>query len=169
MKQPRSYRIGVISDTHIPGRTATLPPIIFDYFAGVDLILHTGDLVEEKVIDDLSALAPVEVVAGNNDPLSVFHRWGWKRIVEVGPWKIGMTHGHRGSAANTPDNAFRTFANEAVDVIVFGHSHKPFCEEREGILLFNAGSPTDKRFEPYFSVGLLTFDSKPRATWMKWS
>ncbi|GIM47139.1 phosphoesterase [Collibacillus ludicampi] len=164
-----SYRIGVISDTHIPRRSRSLPSIIFEQFQGVDLIIHTGDLVDEVVLDDLSALAPVEAVAGNNDPLTVIQRFGWKRILEIGPWKIGMTHGHIGKASSTPDCAFEMFANDQVDVIVFGHSHKPYLEERNGILLFNAGSPTDRRRETQYSIGILTLDVKPQASWIKWS
>jgi uncharacterized protein len=60
-------RIGVLSDTHIPLRARILPPVLFELFAGVNLILHAGDLIDEQVIKDLSAIAPVEAVAGNLD------------------------------------------------------------------------------------------------------
>lgn len=168
-KNSQTYRIGVISDTHIPTRARSLPPVVFEKFEGVDLILHTGDVVDEAVLDDLLAIAPVEAVAGNNDPWSVIQRWGWKRIVTLEPWKIGMTHGHIGTGATTPDCAFSMFEKDPVDVIVFGHSHKPFLQERNGILLFNPGSPTDRRRESQFSIGLLTLNKKADATWVKWS
>jgi uncharacterized protein len=168
-ERSRTYRIGVISDTHIPTRARALPPVIFEHFQGVDRILHAGDLVDERVLDDLAALAPVEAVAGNNDPLSVIQRFGWKRIVAIGSWKIGLTHGHIGKAVSTPDCAYEMFANDQVDIIIFGHSHKPHREVRNGILLFNPGSPTDRRRESQYSIGILTLGDKPEADWIKWS
>ena len=63
--------IGVVSDTHIPARAPFLPSSLFGLLDGVDLILHAGDIEEESVLDELRALAPVEAVAGNMDPLYV--------------------------------------------------------------------------------------------------
>ncbi|MHB1256681.1 MAG: metallophosphoesterase family protein, partial [Dethiobacteraceae bacterium] len=59
-----TMRIGVISDTHIPARSRQLPPELFTLFAGVELILHAGDVAEEYVLNELAAIAPVEAVAG---------------------------------------------------------------------------------------------------------
>lgn len=162
-------RIGVISDTHIPGRAKAIPPRVFRDFEGVDYILHAGDVLEERVIDDLAALAPIEVVAGNNDPINIVHRYGWKKIVSIGPYKIGLTHGHIGKKATTPDRAQEMFASEEVEVIVFGHSHQPFMERRNGVLLFNPGSPTDRRRESQFSIGFLTLGKTIEGRWVKWS
>ncbi|NLJ25093.1 MAG: YfcE family phosphodiesterase, partial [Firmicutes bacterium] len=61
------FRIGVLSDTHIPVRARHLPAEIFIAFTGVDLILHAGDIKEWSVIQELSTLAPVEAVFGNMD------------------------------------------------------------------------------------------------------
>ncbi|MCR3922420.1 MAG: metallophosphatase family protein [Firmicutes bacterium] len=153
-------RIGVLSDTHIPTRARQLPPALFTIFAGVDLILHAGDLAEEHVLEDLAAIAPVEAVAGNMDSIAIQQRLGNTKILELAGYRIGLVHGHLGSNRNkTPQRALETFATEQVDCVVFGHSHQPYRQTSTGVLLFNPGSPTDRRREPRHSCGLLTLGS----------
>lgn len=150
-------RIGVLSDTHIPNRARQIPPVLFEIFAGVDLLLHAGDLAEEKVLLDLQALAPLAAVAGNMDSLILQQQLGHKKILEVAGFRLGLTHGHQGSdRSKTPQRALAEFAADQVDCVVFGHSHQPFLEKINGVLLFNPGSPTDRRREPRHSCGLLT-------------
>lgn len=154
-------RIGVLSDTHIPTRARHLPPLIFEIFSGVDLILHAGDLVDERVLDELNTIAPVEAVAGNMDPYLLASRLGRKKILQLGKFRVGMTHGDVGDGYDrekTPDRAFSVFSQDRVDCVIFGHSHRPYKEYRDGVLLFNPGSPTDRRREPRASCGLLTLD-----------
>jgi len=146
-------KVGVISDTHIPRRAKALPDFVFESFQGVDLILHAGDLLSEDVITDLETIAPVYAVAGNNDSFEIYQKYGEKRIVEIGGKKIGLTHGY--GRDKTHLNAYAEFMKDNVDCIVFGHSHAPYNEELDGILLFNPGSPTDRRFQPTFSLGIL--------------
>lgn len=149
-------RIGVVSDTHIvSGGRRALPPILFEAFEGVDAILHAGDVVCATVLDDLAVLAPVYGVRGNCDPPELWSLLPLQRILEFDGVRIGMIHGH-GTNGTTPQRALRTFARANVDCVVFGHSHQPLCLEQDGILLFNPGSPTDRRLEPRFSYGMLT-------------
>lgn len=148
--------VGVTGDTHIPGRARDLPPALLAGLAGCQLILHTGDFVTAAVADALAALAPLEAVAGNNDPPELQARFGQRRVVTVGPWRIGLVHGDLGARyASTPDRAAAAFAGENVDAIVFGHSHLPHSERRGRVLLFNPGSPTDRRRAAQCSFGLL--------------
>lgn len=146
-------KIGVISDTHIPRRAKALPDFVFESFQGVDIILHAGDLLSEDVITDLETIAPVYAVAGNNDTFEIYERYGERRIVEAGGKIIGLTHGY--GRDKTHLNAYAEFVNDKVDCVVFGHSHIPFNETIDGVLLFNPGSPTDRRFQPRFSLGIL--------------
>lgn len=146
-------KIGVISDTHL-NDGQFLPRQVWDTFAGVELILHAGDSVAARVLDDLSRLAPVVAVRGNCDG------WDLQNLPEreIAGWRgkrIGLIHGNAGGSRSTSENAFKAFAGERVDAIVFGHSHAPYLEWRDGILMFNPGSPTAKRREPRFSLGLL--------------
>ncbi len=147
-------KIGVLSDTHIPGRARTLPPEIFKIFSDVDLILHAGDLTREEVLIDLLSLAPVEAVAGNMDPPHLEKRLGERKLLEIEGLRLGLTHGH-GLRSRTMERACHAFAADRPHCIVFGHSHQPCNTIYQGVLLFNPGSPTDKRREKYPSCGIL--------------
>lgn len=148
-------RIGVVADTHIPGRARALPAGLLEGLQRVDLILHAGDICIGAVLEELAAVAPVVAVAGNNDPPDLARTLGWQQVVSAGGRRIGLVHGHRGKGATTPQRALNAFSSAAVDCVVFGHSHIPYLELHEGVLAFNPGSPTDRRRRPTFSYGIL--------------
>jgi len=152
-------RIGIISDTHIPSRARELPEFVVPAFSGVDLILHAGDINDYSVLRALNAIAPTEAVAGNTDPPGLVESLGMDRILTVAGYRIGLTHGHLGQGRTTPDRAFNIFRGKA-DVIVFGHSHQPLQAEKNGVLLLNPGSPTDKRRQPKFSLAILSLTKR---------
>jgi uncharacterized protein len=153
-------KIGVISDTHIPRLRPNLPDEIVGAFKDVDLILHAGDLVEVKVLRDLEKLAKTKAVYGNMDDSEVRGLLREKEIIRIGAFAIGLIHGY-GPPAAIIDHIKSEFT-EKVDAIVFGHSHVPVSETRDGILFFNPGSPTDKIFTKYNSYGILTVDDRIR-------
>ncbi|MTI96142.1 MAG: metallophosphoesterase family protein [Firmicutes bacterium] len=153
-------KVGVISDTHIPRRRKALPDFVAETFAGVDLILHAGDINEQSVLDALARLAPVEAVAGNTDPPELVEALGYQKLLELNGFKIGLTHGHNGKRRETPERARASFPD--ADVVVFGHSHKPLVRTTDGCLLLNPGSPTDKRRQPRYSLGMLYLRSRAR-------
>lgn len=155
----RLITVGVVSDTHVPVRARFLPGEVFRGLDGVDLILHAGDILDESVIRELATVAPVRAVAGNCDPWSLRDRLGPQKIVEVGGVKIGLTHGHLGTGRTAAERAASLFVGQEVACVVFGHSHSPYNEVVDGVLLFNPGSPTDRRHEPLPSYGILTIDS----------
>jgi len=173
--------IGVISDTHIiPGRRRALPPIVFETFRDVDFILHAGDLNTLQVVTDLEAIAPTFAVYGNNDNWEAVHTLPATRRIEIEDCIIGLVHGDQkpdesvtgpakplGFPGNnyTSGQALAHFASdEPIDCVVFGHSHRSliaWLELRDRkVLLFNPGSPTDKRWGPHHSLGLLRVDGK---------
>jgi len=152
--------IGVVSDTHIPSRGKAIPDIVLNAFEGVDLIIHAGDLIKDYVIYELEEIAPVYAVAGNNDDFYMQSKLGRKKILDVGGVKIGITHGDMGYAGNALKNAINIFKNDTVNCVVFGHSHAPHNEEIEGVLFFNPGSPTDKRWQPHYSYGIIEIKDK---------
>jgi len=154
-------KIGVISDTHIPRRRKNLPPVLWEALAGVDLILHAGDIVEEWVLRDLGTLAPVEAVAGNMDPGNLAEKLLRKKFLELDGKKIGLIHGD-GFRGTTIQRAQEAFESDHPHCIVFGHSHRPFNETVEGILMFNPGSCTDPRREPRPSYGILYLEDSIR-------
>lgn len=141
-------KILVLSDTHIPGRARSLPPQVLEAAARADAIIHAGDLVSVDVLDELALFAPVTAVRGNVDDDEVYRRLPDRALLERGGVRIGVTHGHLGRAATTAGRALEQFAGVVVDVVVFGHSHQPLIERRQGVLLVNPGSPTDRRRAP---------------------
>ncbi len=147
-------KIGVISDTHIPKRAKKIPAQVYQVFAGVGMIIHAGDLIERRLLKELSLLAPVEAVAGNMDPPELARELGYSKMIVVEKVEIGLIHGF-GDHSTTLLRAYNAFRDESPDCIVFGHSHQPYNDKYQGILLFNPGSPTDKRRQPFPSVGLL--------------
>ncbi|WP_025688339.1 metallophosphoesterase family protein [Paenibacillus zanthoxyli] len=153
-------KVGVVSDTHMTRPTRKkLPKALVEGLAGVELILHLGDWIDMEVYDELSALAPVDGIAGNNDGQDIVKRFGARKILTVAGARIGMVHGHQPyTGRGTDGNALRAFAGENLDCILFGHSHQPLMRRENGILLFNPGSPTDKRREKLYSFGLLDIE-----------
>lgn len=153
-------RIGVIADTHIPVVAGKLPDEVFAQFRGVDMILHAGDLVTIKVLDSLSKLSKTIAVQGNMDYLDVRNVLPVKTVVEAGKFKIGLIHGW-GPPWGLVDRIKKEF--RGVDAIVFGHTHEAFNEVVDDVLFFNPGTPTDTRFSPALSIGLLEIEDQINA------
>ena len=150
-------QIAVLSDTHLrAGRS--LPTFVWDHLLKADLILRAGDLTYAGLVEELALIAPLKAVRGNCD--------GWdvnlpeQESFSCGRFKFGLIHGHQGKGKSTPERALQAFADDPVNVIVFGHSHTPLLKWQEGVLLFNPGSPTDKRREPRYSFGWITIEDK---------
>ncbi|MFH1459592.1 MAG: metallophosphoesterase family protein [Candidatus Omnitrophota bacterium] len=154
-------KIGVISDTHIPVNCPEIPKKILKVFKDVEMILHAGDLIDYKVIGMLQKITPrVVAVCGNMDSHEACEKLAKKEILTVGRYKIGLIHGY-GAA----DTIIETVSDELknVDIIVFGHSHKPLNKKINGILYFNPGSATDKIFTKENTVGILNINDKIEA------
>jgi uncharacterized protein len=141
-----SRRIGVISDTH-----GHWDPKIADLFEGVDLILHAGDIGTPWVIVQLENIAPVTAVLGNTDSgLSLKDT----EIVQFDGYKILV---HHILDLRSPAEAIRDrILREKPNAVVFGHSHRPFCETVGGILYLNPGYAGKPRFKLPRSVALMT-------------
>lgn len=152
-------KIIVISDTHIPRRASALPPAVSEGLKGAGHIVHAGDITIPRVLSWLEELAPVTAVAGNADPPELKERLGEKKTVTLGGFRFGVFHGH-GAKGSTLSRTMDCFRNDKVDCILFGHSHNPYCQWHGDILLFNPGSPTDKRRNPYFSYGVIETGEK---------
>jgi hypothetical protein len=168
-------QIGLLSDTHVPHAQAALPPALSDCFAGVDLILHAGDLVSLSVLRDLRRIAPTQAVRGN------FHFLApWPHDLclplyldlEIESQRIVVTHGHLSFWRSVrekiwllrPDPQGRANrrmlqavprAFPGADVYVFGHSHRPLIQRQDGALFINPGVACPSKFGPP-SVARLT-------------
>lgn len=122
-------KIGVISDTH-----GHLDPKVPDLFAGVEHILHAGDIGYASIILELEHIAPVTVVLGNNDLGLDFPEQAW---VTLGGIKFFIQH-IVPPMKPAPDLADRLWKNEA-RAVVFGHSHRRYHELHDGVLFLNPG------------------------------
>ncbi|MEE8109683.1 MAG: metallophosphoesterase family protein, partial [bacterium] len=134
-----SIVLGVISDTH-----GYLDPKVFEIFNGVNHILHAGDLGSEEVAIELEAVSPLTAVAGNVDvhlpqrfpPLGLFQAGGRPILIA-----------HEGMIGGAPVPSLEgPLRQHKPDLVVFGHSHKPYFGRVGGCYFFNPGSAGKKRF-----------------------
>ena len=139
----------------MPRHGRELPRALRDGLAGVDVIVHCGDMVDAMAIPLFETIAPLQAVAGNNDPSELHRRFGTRKILEFGAVRIGVVHGHNGKGRSTLARAQNAFAGERVDAVLFGHSHVPYCERHDGVLYVNPGSPTDRRRQREYSYAIL--------------
>jgi putative phosphoesterase len=142
-KTERPTIIGVISDTH-----GLLRPEAVEALRGSDRILHAGDVGTLEILKSLAQIAPVTAIRGNVDTALWARALPENEIIEAGGALIYMLH-DRGQLDLKPEAAgFR--------VLVYGHSHQPKIEEKNGVLYFNPGSAGPRRFRLPASVGRLT-------------
>lgn len=152
-------KVGVIADTHIHSLDAgqRLAKLLMDGpFNDVEMILHAGDHVHPGLD---TCFAPIKYygVCGNMDRPDV--HLPIRRIISVADKRIGMIHGW-GAPDGLERRVLDNFADEDIDVLVYGHSHQPVCRTVGSLLLFNPGSPTDRRSAAFHTVGILHIDKE---------
>ena len=147
-------QVTVLSDTHSPRFWKGCPSAVAEHLTGADLILHAGDVCTAEVLEELATYAPVQVVLGNNDRPEVA-AWGAPETLqlELAGLRVAMVH-DSGPADGRSARLRRRFPS--TDLVVFGHSHIPMDRSEAGLRIFNPGSPTDKRRQPYGTLGKLT-------------
>ncbi|AQQ51869.1 metallophosphoesterase family protein [Planococcus lenghuensis] len=147
-------KVVILSDTHIPMRAKKLPHALTVMLQDADFIVHAGDWQQLDVYHELAAYAETDGVAGNVDPWEIADKFGRKKVLTFAQVRVGVIHGD-GTQKTTEQRALDAFADDEVDIIVFGHSHIPLMRKEKDVLLFNPGSPTDKRRQPHYSFGVL--------------
>ena len=143
----------MISDTHLPRGSRSLPEECVARLRAADLILHAGDFITAGVLADLRALGPrVEGVQGNVDDYELRAQLPTARLVVADGARIAMIH-DAGPADGRLARLRSRFPD--TDAVVFGHSHIPLHEHDEatGFQIFNPGSPTDRRRQPSHTMG----------------
>jgi hypothetical protein len=149
-------RVLLLADTHIgPSRPARrLPDPVYELLvAGVDAIVHAGDVTVPEVLHELEGFAPVHAVLGNND---VTLRLPARLEVDLDGVRVAVVHDSGPSAGRAA--RLRSWFPDA-EVVVFGHSHLPWDEtDPGGQRHLNPGSPTERRMAPTRTVGLLDLD-----------
>ena len=133
-------RIGLLSDTHMPGSLPTMWPEVGAAFTGVDLILHGGDIVSPTVLDELEQWSPVLAAKGNNDLIGD-PRMAEVQWLELHGFRIAMVHYMEPEDEPIEVLRRRYLKGAEVDVMITGHTHFERLDWRDGVLQINSGSP----------------------------
>lgn len=153
-------RLLVMADTHMPRRGRMLPDRLLRAAETADLIVHLGDFTEIAAVEEVEALGPLVAVHGNNDSPSVRGRFPACQILEIEERTICLIHGDVGG--RTADAAAMAVSN--AEIVLYGHSHRASLTHLADRLLFNPGSPTERRFAPSRSFGILEIGSEVEAS-----
>ena len=136
-------RIIILSDTH-----GLLRPEVLEYLPQAAAIIHGGDINTQGIVDKLQECAPLYIVRGNDDkewavdlPLSL--------IFTIEDVRFFLVHNKKDVPADLSDT----------DVVIYGHSHKYACEERNSILWLNPGSCGRRRFDQEITFAIVTIDN----------
>jgi putative phosphoesterase len=140
---PARMRIGVLSDTH-----GLLRPEVIPALAGVEHILHAGDVGDAAILDRLRQTAPVTAIRGNIDTRGLCAQLPGTELVELGGIAFYLLHD-----LHELDLEPRA---AGIRVVVSGHSHQPRIEERQGVLYLNPGSAGPRRFSLPVTVAVVT-------------
>lgn len=154
-------KIAVISDTHLPQADNDFPKKLIAELKKVDLIIHAGDHCELKFLNRLKSINEVKAVAGNQDSYQLQEKLEEKLSFEAAGRKISVIHGHQFRGQNILQALNYEFNDS--DIIIFGHTHRPFNEQFSDKLFFNPGSPTDKRLEKNYTFGIIEIAEQIKA------
>lgn len=127
-------KILIVSDTH---RHDENLEIVLNKVSPIDLLIHLGDT--EGTEDYIEALSPcpVKMVSGNNDFGSLLPK---NLIIKIKNYTVLLTHGHLENVSYSLDNIIKKAKNSNIDIVMFGHTHRPLIAKKEGVLLLNPGS-----------------------------
>jgi hypothetical protein len=148
-------RLGLISDTH-----GLLRASVHQAFAGVDVILHAGDVCGDEILYELLLIAPVHAVAGNCDiPGDPNLRSSFEHTFES--VRLHMSHGHE-LGRPRPEQLLKAYPN--ADVIIYGHTHRQLVFEADGRTVVNPGAAGARRFDLAPSVAVMTINGREVTT-----
>jgi putative phosphoesterase len=140
-----THVIGLVSDTH-----GMVRPGLFSALAGVELILHAGDVGPDDVLAELETIAPVHAVFGNTDaPGNPRH--AAELILDIGGVSIHVSHGHE-LGGPTPAKLLAAYPQR---VLVYGHTHRQLIVDVDDRLVINPGAAGARRFDLLPSVARL--------------
>jgi putative phosphoesterase len=151
-------RLGIIADTH-----GLLRPEVFPLFAGVDRILHAGDIGSPELLTELEAIAPVTAVWGNTDGFDLRRKVPEVVEAEIDGFRFLLLHGHQ-FGVPTPEAIHRAYPE--AEVIIFGHTHKPLLTVVDQVVtVMNPGGAGARRFDFPASAGVMELEPgiPPRA------
>jgi hypothetical protein len=139
--------LGILSDTH-----GALDSRIFSVFAGVDHILHAGDIGDPDILVELRALAPVTAVYGNVDGFDIRRSLHGREFLMVDHTTVEIRH------MASPHTETKS------DILIAGHTHEPFIHQQNGLLFINPGSASRPRGREDATVVLLSLETDQTMT-----
>ncbi|WP_028654982.1 metallophosphoesterase family protein [Nocardioides sp. J54] len=141
-------RLLILADTHVPKRARDLPEEVWRAVEAADLVVHAGDWVDVRLLDELEQRSARLVACwGNNDHGELRERLPEVARVELEGLRLGVVH-ETGQAKGREERMSAEYPD--LDVLVFGHSHIPWdTVTSTGLRLLNPGSPTDRRCQPH--------------------
>ena len=141
--------VGVVSDTH-----GYLNPKVAELLAGVEHILHAGDIGDAGIIEDLARIAPVTTVRGNNDRTGAESLFPEEANLVLEGCNFFLTHEVK-VPKGPEDPSMDPYKKAGADVVVFGHSHIALQRQIGTVLFFNPGAAGKRRFKVVPSIGTL--------------
>jgi uncharacterized protein len=144
--------VAIIADTHLPRGARRIPDECVERMRQADLVIHAGDVSTPEALAEIEALGtPVVAVHGNIDSEELRRRLPEAQVVELDGARLAVVH-DAGPSKGRLERLRLRFPD--ADAVVFGHSHIPLHEERDGFQIFNPGSPTDRRRQPRHTMGI---------------
>lgn len=142
-------KVLIVSDTHKHHENLIR---VLERVGKIDLMIHLGDA--EGYEDDIADMAgcPMEIVAGNNDFFSALPR---EKELQIGKYKILITHGHYYYVSTGVEDIKKDAAGRGMDIVMFGHTHRPLLERGKGIIALNPGSisyPRQEGRKPSYAI-----------------
>lgn len=152
-------KIGVISDTHAKD-LVDLPVRIPEALRDVDLIIHAGDYTTINLLDQLRYLGNFKGVHGNMDTKELRRELPAKEILEIEGFRIGITHPAEGGSPIGLEKRVGAEFGTDLDLIIYGHTHKPVNKRIGNVIYFNPGSATGVFPARYRTYGILRIEDE---------
>lgn len=134
-------RVLIISDTH--GRRGNLEEILWRE-ENLDMLIHLGDVEEDDDYIEAVATYPTHIIAGNNDYFSFLSK---EKEIKIGKYKVWLTHGHNYYVSMDTKRLRQEAVARGVDIVMFGHTHKPYVDVNGEVMVINPGSLSYPRQE----------------------
>ena len=152
-------KILIVSDTH--GRHGNLDEVL-DLEGPIDMLLHLGDVENDDDYIEAIAEYPVHIIAGNNDYFSYLPK---EKEIQVGKYKVWMVHGHAHYVSMETSRLKQAAIARGVDIVMYGHTHRPHLDVDTKPMLINPGSlsyPRQEGRKPSYVV--MEIDASGNAT-----
>lgn len=137
----RNMKILIVSDTHRRNENYLM---IVEREKPIDMVIHCGDAEGSEYIISEAAECPVEIVLGNNDFFSDLER---EREFKLGRYRIWVTHGHNYYVSMGNETIKEEARSRRIDIVIYGHTHRPVIDIEEDVIAINPGSLTYPRQE----------------------